>query len=337
MSIVVKPLRSFFFALALTALGCHAQSPVKPSSVSSVSAAANGSGAVTLSPDMARRIEVLIRSKSDVTANYEFHIGPLVASDVPGYDSVTVDFSADGKTSKPLAFLLSKDGKTLAQFTKYDISKDPKLTVSGADRPARGGPVDAPVLIVGFDDLECPFCSKMNAQLFPAILERYKNQVRIVYRDFPLDQHPWAMRAAVDANCVGAQSGTGYWNLVDYIHAHAQEIGGTEKTIAKANEMLDGLATDEGRKQKIDGTRLAACIAKQDQTVIKQSMREAELLGVEATPALFINGEKIEGAQPMEYVYRMIDGALIAAGQTPPPAPPQPAASPTAPQPKPGN
>ena len=278
---------------------------------------------------------MLIRSKSDVPANYEFHAGPIEKSEVPGYDLITVDFSADGKTSKPLPFLISKDQKTLAQFSKYDISRDPKTTVSALDRPARGGPADAPVLIVGFDDLECPFCSKMNAQLFPAILDRYKNQVRIVYRDFPLDQHPWALRAAVDANCVATQSGTGYWNLVDYIHAHADEIGGTEKTVAKANEMLDALAHEEGKREKIDDTKLSACIAKQDSTVIKESMKEAEALGVEATPALFINGEKIEGAQPMEYIYKMVDGALIAAGQKPP-APAAGSAQPAAAA-KPGN
>jgi protein-disulfide isomerase len=333
--ILVKPLRSLSFVLALTALGCHAQAPLKSTGSPAVNAAAHGPE--TLSPDMARRIEVLIRSKSDVPANYEFHAGAVTKSEVPGYDAVTVEFSAEGKSSKPLIFLLSKDQKTLAQFTKYDISKDPKTTVSGADRPSRGGPADAPVLIVGFDDLECPFCSKMNAQLFPAILDRYKNQVRIVYRDFPLDQHPWAMRAAIDTNCVGAQSGTGYWNLVDYIHAHADEIGGTEKTVAKANEMLDTLAKDEGKKQKVDETKLSACLVKQDASVVKQSMKEAEALGVDSTPALFINGEKIEGAQPMEYVYRMIDGALIAAGQTPPPAPAQPAAQAPAAAAKPGN
>ncbi len=263
----------------------------------------------------------MIRTRLDVPANYEFHIESLSKSDIPGYDTLTVDFSTEGKSSRPIPFLLSKDGKTLAQFSKFDISKDLRTSVSGVDRPARGGAADAPVLIVGFDDLECPFCARMNAQLFPAILDRYKDQVRIVYRDFPLDQHPWALRAAVDTNCVGAQSGTGYWNLVDYIHAHADEIGGTEKTVAKANEMLDKLATEEGKKQKIDEAALSACLAKQDTTGIKASMKDAEALGVSATPALFINGEKIEGAQPLEYVYRMIDGALVAAGKTPPPAP----------------
>ena len=325
MPVGLTPLRSVFFALALAALGCHAQAPAK----------ASGAAGDALSPEMARRIEVLIRSKSDIPLDYAFHVGELRPSDVPGYDAVTVEFTVGDKKSKPMLFLLSKDGKTLAQFSKYDISKDPKLAVSGADRPARGGKADAPVLIVVFDDLECPFCARSNAHLFPAVPDRYKDQVRVVYRDYPEDQHPWAMRGAVDTNCVAAQSAAGYWNLVDYIHAHADEIGGKEKTVAKANQMLDALALEEAKKQNIDEGKVAACIEKQDTTVIQQSMKEAEALGVGATPAIFINGEKIEGAQPMEDIYRVIDGALIAAGQTPPPAPAEPTAA-AAPA-KPGN
>jgi protein-disulfide isomerase len=303
----VKPLFSLSFAMMLAALGCHAQAPAK--------AADSG----TITPDLSRRIEVMVRSRLDVPPNYEFHIASLSKSDIAGFDTVTVEFSADGKNSRPFPFLLSKDGKTLAQFSKFDISRDLRTTVSGANRPGRGGPADAPVLIVGFDDLECPFCARMNAQLFPAILDRYKDQVHIVYRDFPIEQHPWALRAAVDTNCVGSQSATGYWNLVDYIHAHADEIGGSEKTVAKANETLDKLATDEGKKQKVNEVALSACLAKQDPTAIQASEKEGEALGITATPTLFINGEKIEGAQPLQYVFRMIDGALVAAGKTPPP------------------
>jgi protein-disulfide isomerase len=175
------------------------------------------------------------------------------------------------------------------------------------------------VVIVGFDDLECPFCAKMHAQIFPALQERYKDQVRIVYRDFPLDQHPWAVRAAVDANCLAAQSAPGYWNLVDYIHAHAADMGGAEKTLAKANDTLDTLTKEEGKRQKVNEAALNACVEKQDDTAVRASVKLATDLGVDSTPALFINGERLEGAVPMEYVYRMIDKALVAAGQTPPP------------------
>ena len=278
---------------------------------------------------MVRRVEVLIRSKSSVPPNYDVQIGPRTKSDVQGFDAIAVTFTADGKASKPIQFLLSQDGKTLAQFNKYDISKDPKELVVAGERPARGGPANAPVVIVVFNDLECPFCAKMHTELFPALTDRYKSQVHIVYRDFPLDQHPWAMRAAIDTNCVGAHSAPGYWNLVDYIHAHAGDLGGTEKSLSKANATLDGLAMDEGKRQGMNAEVLKACLAKQDETAVKASMAEAAALGVDSTPALFINGEKLEGAVPLEYVYRMIDGALVAAGQAPPPPAPAAAAAPS--------
>jgi protein-disulfide isomerase len=319
---VLKPFRTLIFALTLAApgfvLGCHAQTPT--------------TAGEKLSPELARRVEVLIRSKSPIPPDYDMQIGPRTKSEVPGFDSITVTFATKGKASKPVTFLLSTDGKTLAQFNKYDISQDPKLLVSGEGRPARGGPANAPVLIVGFDDLECPYCATMHKQLFPALTERYKDQIHIVYRDFPLDIHPWAMRAAIDTNCVGAQSPAGYWSLVDYIHAHASQMGGEEKSLAKANDTLDSLSRDEGKRQKLNADALNACIVKQDDTAIKASMKLGESLGVDATPALFINGEKMEGALPLEYVYRMIDNALIAQGRTPPPPPPPAAPTQTQPQ-----
>jgi protein-disulfide isomerase len=239
-----------------------------------------------------------------------------------------------GKPVKSAQFLLSTDGKTLAQFNKFDISHDPMEKVSAAGRPARGGPPGAPVLIVGFDDLECPFCAMMNAEIFPAILNRYKDQVRIVYRDFPLDEiHPWAKHAAIDANCLASASTPGYWNFVDFVHAHAADIAGPEKSADKANHNLDKIALDEGVRQKLDQSALVACVLKQDSSVVNQSVLQAEAdpLRIEAAPTFFINGEKVDGAIPIETLYSIIDRALTAVGQTPPPAapsaPPAPAAA----------
>ncbi|MDE1177037.1 MAG: thioredoxin domain-containing protein [Edaphobacter sp.] len=303
-------------ALMLVPAGCHAQSPTGGK----------------LSPELERRVEILLRAKTNLPPTYDVMIGPRTHSDVPGYDEISVIFTSEGKTTKPMTFLLSTDGKTVAQFSKFDISKDPKALVTDSGRPSRGGPASAPVTIVGFDDLECPFCAKMHSALFPALQERYKDQVRIVYKDFPLEQiHPWAVRGAIDANCLAAQSATGYWNYVDYVHGHVGEIGGTEKTLAKANENLDTLAKDEGKRQKVNEVTLNACIEKQEDTAIKASVKEGMDLGLEATPVLYINGEKLEGAFPIEYVYRMIDKALIAEGKTPPPPPPAPVAAPSAP------
>ena len=314
----LKIVCALLLAAAITTLGCHAQVPP----------------AGTLSPEQARRVELLIRSRTKIPPDYRLTIGPRTPSDVPDFDKIDVTVIADGQPSHPIAFLLSKDGKTLAQFNKYDISADPRTIISGAGRPARGGAEGAPVEIVVFDDLECPFCAKMHAQLFPALLDRYGSNVRIEYKDYPLSQHPWAMRAAIDTNCVGAQNGTAYWNLVDYIHAHASDIGGADHSLEKANQMLDTLALDEAKKNKLKTEDVEACIKKQDETAVKASMKIGDGLGVEATPVLFINGEKLEGAYPLVDVFRMVDEALVALGKTPPPAyqPPAPA-----PAPKPGN
>jgi len=335
----IRPFRALVLAVTLAALGCHAQTPAAQNASTATASASTANG---LSPQLTRRVEVLIRSKFDVPAAYVIHISPPTKSELPGYNAITVTFSAGDKTSRPIVFLLSDDNKTLAQFSKYDISKNPKDLVSADGRPARGGPPNAPVVIVVFDDLECPFCARMHEQLFPAVLQRYGDRVRVVYRDFPLyDKHPWAMRAAIDVNCVGVHSTAGYWNLVDYIHAHAAELGGQAGSLAEANKTLDQLTRDEGKRQSLDAAALDACIAKQDNTAVMAEFAQGEALGVQATPALFINGEKIEGAEPLAYVYRMIDSALVAAGQTPPPPPapetPPAAAPPAAAAPKPGN
>jgi protein-disulfide isomerase len=314
----------------MSTTGCHAQSkalgPVQTGQ--------------KLSPEETRRVDVMIRSRSQMPPDYVLQIGVPKASDISGFQELPVSYTSPQGNTRNIEFLISNDGKTLAQMNRFDLSEDPKDRVSIAGRPARG-PENAPVLIVGFDDLECPYCAKMHAELFPALMDRYKDKIRIVYRDFPLSQHPWAVRAAVDSNCLGAQSAPAYWSYVDYVHAHAAEIGGTENNLDKAKQALDKLAFDSGTKNKLDQPTLTACILKQDATKVNASVMDAEsdALRVDSTPTLFINGEKVEGVLPIETIYSVIDRALVAAGQTPPPPPPAPvkAAPAAAPAAKPGS
>ena len=312
------PLRLLPLLFAMSTVGCHAQSkelgPVQAGQ--------------KLNPEETRRVEVMIRSRSQMPADYNIQVGVPKASDISGFATLPVTYTSPQGSTRNIEFLISSDGKTLAQMNRFDLSSDPKDLISVAGRPARGGPENAPVLIVGFDDLECPYCAQMHAELFPALLKRYKDQVRVVYRDFPLTEiHPWAMRAAVDSNCLGTQSATAYWNYVDYVHAHASEMGGTEKSMDKAKQTLDKLALDEGTKSKLDQPVLAACILKQDASKVNASELdgESDALRVNSTPTLFINGEKVEGVNPIETIYAAVDRALVAAGQTPPPLPPAPA------------
>ena len=90
------------------------------------------------------------------------------------------------------------------------------------------------------------------------------------------------------------------------------------------------LARQEGTLGKLDGAKLDACLAKQDETQVKAEAKEADSLGVDGTPAIFVEGERVNGgAVPAEQVWVAIDRALRAAGEEPPPAElPAPAATP---------
>ena len=320
-------------AALFTALGCHAQSA--PST-----ALKTGD---TVPPALAHRIDVLLRNKAQLPPGSIIAIGPIQPSDVTGYHTVTVSFTADDKTSHPVNFLLSDDGKTVAQFIKYDISADPRTAIADDGRPSRGGPASAPVVIVNFDDLECPFCARLHASLFPTITQRYGDKVHIVYKDFPLTEiHPWAMHAAVDVNCLADQSPTGYWSLVDYIHGHFEDIGidpsakpdpakpdAPKHTLDRAYTQLDKLTHDQGAQQKADIAKLDACIAKQDTSLVDVSRKIGDSLNLGSAPTFYINGEKFEGAVPIDYIFARIDDALRAEDVTPPPpyvAPAPPAA-----------
>jgi protein-disulfide isomerase len=308
-----QPLRNFRFLLLLPLIllgvssGCHAQAPQKALSDSDKA--------------LERRIEIMVRSQMNIPAEYKITIGARTKSDFLGYETLPVTFSR-GTASKTLDYLISKDNKTLIRMDKIDLSKDPTQLVSTAERPFRGG-ADAKVTIVNFDDLECPYCARMHKELFPETIARYGDKVKIVYKDYPLvEMHPWAMHAAVDANCLAAQNGNAYWSYVDYVHDHGQEISSGAKSVDGANQQLDKFAMDEGKKQKLDEAKLQACVTAQDTSAVKASMKEGDSLGVDATPTLYINGERISGAEGTDVLWPVIDRALSDVGVPPPAAAP---------------
>jgi len=309
--------------LAVAGLGCRAQS-----------AAPNAAtDAKTGDPKMDRRIELLVRSQLQVPAEYDLKIGARSKSAFPGYSTLPITFSLPSKpNAKPTTvdFLLSDDGTTLARLQKFDLTKDPANVAQLANRPVRGTE-SAKVTIVNFDDLECPYCARMHQQLFPETLNRYKGLIKVVYKDDPLVEiHPWAMRASVDANCLADLSGSAYWSYVDYVHAHGDEISGPDRDVAKASATLDRLAREQGARDKVDATKLDTCLKKQDNGAVLASMQEADHLNIDGTPTLFVNGERIAGAQPIAQVWKAIDRALEAEGEKPPVASPAPVASPGA-------
>jgi len=295
---LVPMFRRSLLVLLLICLGCVAQSTP---------------------PELARKIERHVRSHYTIPAEVKVTVGAITPnSDWPGYDSVVVTIDSGGEGKQEMKLLLSKDRNTMLRLSKFDLTKDPfaevmsKIDLTG--RPVRGAK-SAKVVVVNYDDFECPYCSGMHQTLFPDIFKEYGDRVSFIYKDFPLAEiHPWAIHAAVDANCLAAQNNDAYWDFADYIHAHKDDVD-KEKTPGARLDAIDAIATLQGQKQGADVVKLQSCMKAQNEDAVRASMKEAEGLGVSGTPTLFINGQKIDGAVAGSEIRATLDSALRDAGQ----------------------
>lgn len=308
---IVFNLFVFVMFPVLLGMGCKAQSSTAPG---------------TLSAEIVHRIKTEIRAHYNVPAQVEISLSEPQAADLNGYDKLVVTFSS-GKHSSAHDFLISKDRKTLANLEKFDLTQDLMSKIDVKGRPVRGNAASK-VTIINFDDFQCPFCSRMHATLFPSLIQAYGERIKVIYKDYPLVEiHPWAMHAAIDGNCLAAQNNEAYWDFADYVHANQRVVAGSNPAEAFAN--LDKAAQAQGAKHNVNPQQLEACMKKQDETGVRASMAEGDKLGVDSTPTLFINGERLSGAIPEEQMRAIIDRALADAGQGPAPqAAKQPPAAP---------
>ena len=165
----------------------------------------------------------------------------------------------------------------------------------GAD-DASEGPANAPVTIIEFSDFQCPFCQRVMPTL-KQVRQKYGDKVRIVWKDFPLTSiHPQAFKAAEAGNCAREQGK--FWEYHDRLFTNQQAL---------QPEFLKKYAADAG----LDAAKFNACLdtAKYSDRVQEQ-MGIGTGLGVASTPALFINGRLIAGAQPYETFVSIIDEEL---------------------------
>ena len=302
-----------------------------------------GCSAQSLSPEMNQRIERQVRAHFRLADAVSVTLGTLKPSEFSGYDTlpITVD---DGSQKSTIDFLLSKDGKKLVRLANIDISPEAyaktlaqnaetrrkqaelmkKINVTG--RPWRGAS-SPKVTIIVYDDFQCPYCAVMYKTLFADGMKEYADRVRIVFKDYPLAEiHPWARHAAIDSNCLAEQSNDAYWAFADYVHASQKEISGPSRDTSAAFARLDNAALDFGKKQNLDANILQSCLKAQPDAPLSASVKEGDSLGVDATPTLFVNGEKVSGAVPEAELRQQIQAALrnaeqpeLAAGTVPTP------------------
>jgi protein-disulfide isomerase len=181
--------------------------------------------------------------------------------------------------------------------TKYKTTialKPPVINVETAGRPEKGG-ANAPVTIVMFSDYQCPFCKRAET-VVDEVMKAYGDKVKLVFRDYPLPMHPNARPAAEAAACANAQGK--YWPYHEKLFANQSAL---------EEDKLKGYAKDVG----LDMTKFDDCLAKKPFTAaIDKDVADGGKVGVNGTPAFFINGRMLSGAQPFEKFKEVIDEEL---------------------------
>lgn len=173
--------------------------------------------------------------------------------------------------------------------------ESPKLKVSSDGYPAWGNP-KAPVTIVEFSDFQCPFCSRALPTINQIKQTYGPDKVRIVFRDMPLPSHNRAESAALASHCANDQGK--FWEMHDKMFQNQTKLEDAD---------LKGYAKELG----LDTGKFNECYdSKKHVAMIEKSKKEAEQLGIQATPSFVINGTLLQGAQPFERFKEKIDRAM---------------------------
>lgn len=171
----------------------------------------------------------------------------------------------------------------------------PRVNVEAASTDPIKGPANAPITIIEYSDYQCPFCARVNPTL-DQVRKVYGDQVRIVFKDFPLPNHPEAPKAAEAGHCAGEQGK--YWELHDRMFANQQAL---------QVPMLKQYAQAAG----LDMNAFNACLDSGKHAArVTENLRSGEALGVSSTPTLYVNGRPVVGAQPFDYFKAVIDEEL---------------------------
>lgn len=291
-----------FLGLIAFALPSPAQQPKS-------AAAGTASGATSQTQ---KNIEAYLRNLYAFGPDVVLLVGPLKDTSVEGLMETNVDVTI-GENKEAAKFYVSKDGKFLFRGEMSDMTKDPlaenRAKIQMKDAPTLGDPI-APVTLVEYSDFECPVCRNLH-DVLRGILPNYAGKLRVVFKDFPIEQlHPWARTAAIAGRCAYQQNPAAFWKIYDLIYDN-QEL------ISAANAWTK--MTEYAAQSGVDADTFKSCMASaQAAAAINASSANGALLEVSSTPTVFINGRRLIGAdQHLLEQYINYELAKVGASKTP--------------------
>lgn len=249
------------------------------------------------------KVITYVRKAFSIPADVKITMSNITPSEVPGLGKAVLDFSI-GERKQTQDVYISNNGRYLILGKVFNLDVDPlkerwsKITINGS--PVKGNE-HAKVTIVEFTDFECPFCGRAYSTVEDLLL-RYAGKIKLVYKSFPLPEHPWAMKAAIGADCAYEQNHNAFWYFYDHLF---QEQG------AITPDNIISKLKDYAKATKLNMSRFNTCLDKeQTKPMVERDIKEANNVGVSARPTFLINGRIIQGAQPEEVFIHAINESL---------------------------
>ena len=267
-------------------------SPLVPGARAQQAKSATAAPAPAAASPIQKSIEAYLRNLYAFGPDVLLVVGPPKETAVAGLLETNIDLTI-GDNKEAVKFYVSKDGKFLFRGELSDMTKDPlaenRAQIQMNDAPSLGD-ANAAVTLVEYSDFECPVCRNLH-DVLRGMLPNYAGKVRLVFKDFPIEQlHPWARTAAIAGRCAYQQDPKAFWKMYDFIYDN-QEI------ISAANAWTKMM--DYAGQSGLDAEAFKGCMASPEAgAAVNASRANGQQLDVNSTPTIFVNGRRIVGADP---------------------------------------
>lgn len=247
-------------------------------------------------------IEAYVRHLFVWGAQIKVEIDDPKPAPMAGFQEIGIHASA-GQARQDEVFYVSRDGQKILRGNVFDIKDNPfkpdleKLKTEF--QPSFGTP-GAPVVLVVFSDFQCPYCKEEAKMLRTNLPGAYPKQVRVYFKDFPLEQiHNWAKPASIAGRCVFKQNPGLFWDFHDWIFENQASVT-ADNVKSKVLEWAKG--------KEIDVLQLARCMDnKSTEPEVDKNAAEARALKVNSTPTLFVNGRRLPASVSWPDLRSIID------------------------------
>ncbi len=272
----------------------------------SLASPASGEAPVATDPARDAALKTYLQKHFKIPSPELIKLGPAFKTPIDDLLARQIVVSNDQGQNIATTMFFDKNQSKAIIGQYLDVSSEPwgrvnMGAVSLDDRPTQG-PANAPVTIVEFADFECPFCAHAFSVIETLVNTTYKGKVKVIFKAYPLNVHPWAMKAAEAAECARLQNPAAFWDFARYFYTNQGTIN--------AKNLPDQVAK-LAKAQKLDEPSLKACMdSPQTEARIKQDQLDGNSIHVTSTPTFFVNGIPVVGLPDGKVLDFVIDSEL---------------------------